>query len=387
MGAAFLLPALGWALLALAAVGTLYTLAAAVLVGRYRARPLAPPGETPAITILKPLHGEEPALEASLATFLAQDYAGAVQMVCGVADARDPAVAAVEALRAAHPGADIALVADATVHGANAKVSNLANMMAAARHDLLILSDSDIAVAPDYLARIAGALAESGVGAVTCLYHGRGQAGFWSRLTAAGIDWHFLPSVAIGLALGRARPCMGSTIALRRATLERIGGFARFADLLADDHAIGAAVRSLGLAVAVPPLLVAHGCAETSLPALARHELRWLATVRGLDPAGYAGSIVTHPLPLALLGVALAGIAPLPLALSGAALGARLLLAGRVGRLAGERPASLWLLPVRDGLSFALFCIAFGVRSVDWRGSRLTMHGKGRLSAEARSPD
>ena len=390
MSAAFLLHASGYALLALAAAGALYTLAAAWLVGRYRAGPHPPHAEAPAVTILKPLYGAEPALAANLATFLAQDYAGAVQMVCGVAASKDPAVTAVEALRAAHPGADIALVADPATHGANAKISNLSNMMAAARHDLLVLSDSDMAVAPDYLARVTGALERPGVGAVTCLYHGRGQAGFWSRLAAAGIDWHFLPSVALGVALGRARPCMGSTIALHRDTLERIGGFPRFADILADDHAIGAAVRGLGLTVTVPPMLVAHSCAETSLLALAHHELRWLATVRGLDPVGYAGSVVTHPLPLALLGAALAGTSPAPLALLAllaAALAARLILAYRVGRIASERPVSLWLLPLRDMLSFLLFGIAFGVRSVDWRGSRLHMQAKGRLAAQTRSFD
>ena len=370
----------GFVLLALAAAGTLYTLAAALLAGRYRRGVPIVEDRAPPVTLLKPLHGDEPALMANLASFLRQDYRGEIQMVCGVQDARDPAIGAVRALQAAWPHADIALVIDASRHGSNAKISNLINMAASARHGLLILSDSDMIAPPDYLSRIAGAVSQPGVGAVTCLYHGRGQAGFWSRLAAAGIGWHFLPSVIVGLATGRARPCMGSTIALRRDVLERIGGFRPFADVLADDHAIGAAVRALGLDVAIPRFSMAHGCADRSLPELIRHELRWAATVRTLDPAGYAGSIVTHPLPLALAGIALAGVGAASLGILIAALGARLFLAGRIRAVSGEGAAPLWLLPLRDVLSSAIFVLAFFVRSVDWRGAALKMVPGGRIA-------
>ena len=384
MTPAAILHAIGLILLALAIAGVAYTLAATILIGRYRTRdaaPATPDGEAPDVTLLKPLHGDEPGLTENLLSFLRQDHAGRVQMVCGVQDARDPAIAAVRAAQAALPAADIVLVVDPAPHGANAKVSNLVNMLPAARHPLIVLSDSDMAAPPDYLARIVAALCAPGVGAVTCLYHGRGRAGFWSRVAAAGIGWQFLPGVVVGLALGLAKPCMGSTIALTRETLDRIGGFARFADILADDHAIGASVRALGLRVAVPPMILAHGCSERGLVELARHELRWLATVRGLDPAGHAGSLVTYPLPLALLGLLLAGPGPLALCTLAAAAIVRLLLVLRIGHITGEDSLPLWLLPFRDVLSCVLFLIAFFIRSVDWRGARLKMAGEGRIAA------
>ncbi len=360
------------ALSLISAIGIAYTLAATLLAGRWQA-PCPPlPADPPAITILKPLYGAEPRLADNLASFARQDYPAPVQMICGVADAGDPA-------RAAAPRGGAEIVIDPTRHGANGKVSNLINISAHARHPLIVLSDSDMAVAPDYLARIAVALAAPGVGAVTCLYAGRGDAGGWSRLAAAGISWQFLPSVMIGLATGQAKPCMGSTIALTAETLARIGGFARFADLLADDHAIGAAVRDLGLTVTVPPMILTHGCDEPSLAAIIRHELRWQATVRMLEPAGYAGSTVTHALPFALL----AGIAGGGWWWLAAALLARLALAVRIDALAGRRTAPLWWLPARDLLSFGIHLGAFFTRRVDWRGARLHMAHDGRMTAEA----
>jgi ceramide glucosyltransferase len=230
----------------------------------------------------------------------------------------------------------------------------------------------------DYAARVALALRDPGVGAVTLLYAGQGDAGGWSRLAAAGISWGFLPSVMVGLATGLAKPCMGSTIALSAETLARIGGFERFVDRLADDHAIGAAVRELGLAVAVPAPILLHGCTESSLRALVAHELRWNATVRQLDPAGYAGALVTYPLAWSLLaGLAGAGWWPMF-----AALLARLALAARIDHVVGQRTAPLVWLPGRDLLSFVLHIAAFFTRRVDWRGSRLHMQTDGRLSAE-----
>ena len=139
-------------------------------------------------------------------------------------------------------------------------------------------------------------------GRSAALYRGRGDAGFWSRLGAAGLDWHLLPGVLFGTRTRLATPCMGSTIALHAETLAEIGGFPAFADVLADDYAIGAAIRAHGLKVAVPPMLVTHGCADASFSELWRHELRWAATIRGLAPLGYAGQMITMPLPLALLG-------------------------------------------------------------------------------------
>ncbi len=355
-----------------AMIGVAYTLAAAVLAGRWRPRGLAQaPADAPSITMLKPLYGPEPALEEKLGGFLDQDYPAPIDMVCGVARADDPAV---EAARAA--GAT--LVVDGRRHGSNAKISNLINMTPSAEGELLVLSDSDMVVPRDYAARIAAGMARPGVGAVTLLYAGCGETGGWSQLAAAGISWGFLPSVMIGLATGMAHPCMGSTIAIRRETLDAIGGFERFADLLADDHAIGAAVREAGLEVVVPPLIVLHGSTEASLAELVRHELRWNATVRMLDPAGYAGSGITYPTAFALLAVA-AGAGWWVLAV---AILSRLALAARIDYIVSRRTAPLWWLPARDLLSFGLYLGAFFTRRVDWRGARLHMAHDGRMTAE-----
>ncbi len=366
------------ALLGVAAIG--YTLIAALLALRLagRAPPRAAPPEP--VTLLKPLHGAEPRLAANLASFLDQRWAAPIELLAGIARADDPANAAVLALGPDGGARSARLIVTGASSAANAKIANVAALGDAAAHDVLILSDSDMAVTPDYVAGVVAALGGPGVGAVTCLYRGRGDAGRWSRLAAAAISYQFLPSVLVALASGAGAPCMGSTIALRRATLARIGGFRRFADTLADDHAIGAAVRAAGLRVAVPAMVLVHGCAETSLPALLRHELRWAATVRGVTPLPvYAGQALTYPLPLALLAAA---VAPAwGLALLGGALASRWLLARAIDRLCGARTAGHLLLPARDLLGFSVFCASFFVRSVDWRGARLAVRPDGRIVA------
>jgi ceramide glucosyltransferase len=373
--------AMGAALLAVAGIG--YLLVAARLAARLADRCLAtPPSVNPvAITLLKPLHGGEPNLAGNLATFIDQGWPADVQLVAGVADAGDPAIAAISALQSQHPDAVIDLVVDPTRHGSNAKIGNIVNLMTAARHELLVLSDSDIAAPPGYFTRIVAALAAPGVGAVTCLYRGRGDAGFWSVLAAANISYQFLPSVLVSLSLDAGGACMGSTIALRRETLDRIGGFRRFANILADDHAVGEAVRTLGLSVQVPAMIVTHGCAEASFAALVRQELRWGATVRDLRPMGYLGSVITMPLPFALLALALlpgTGTATLMIA----AIAARLLLATQIDRAASAKSAPYALLPLRELLSFGIFAASFLVRDIDWRGQKLRMLDAGLIANE-----
>lgn len=363
---------------ALAIIGCVAVLAATWATARFAGamrRPVPSVVAEP-VTVLKPLHGAEPNLTANLATFRDQDWAAPIQIVAGVASPDDGAAPGARAI-----GDALNLVIDGQRHGANAKVSNLINMMPAVRHDLIVLSDSDMVAAPDYLQRIAAALAEPGVGAVTCAYAGRGDGGFWSRFGAGMLSYHFLPSVLLSLPLGAGDVCMGSTIAMRRETLDAIGGFERFADTLADDHAIGVAVRALGLRVAVPPMLVTHASTETGFAALARHELRWMATVRDLNPAGHIGSTVLHALPLALIACALA-----PGSITGVilvtALGARMLSAATVNRMVGRRTLPYWQLPLRDLMTFAMHVASLFVRSVEWRGARLTMREQGRIEAK-----
>jgi ceramide glucosyltransferase len=279
----------------------------------------------------------------------------------------------VERLREEAATRDIELVIDPTIHGANRKVASLINMAPRIRHDVVIISDSDIRAEPDYLARVTAALQQDDVGAVTCLYHGVAAGGLWSQLGALAINAHFLPSVVVGVASGLAQPCFGSTIALRRSTLAAIGGFAAFADRLDDDYAIGAAVRRQGHAVAIPPFTVAHLCSEPSFKELWRHELRWARTIRSIDPLGHAGSAVTHALPFALIAMLLApwsGLLAPAAAVALAAVLCRAVLVRRIAQAFGLPPQPNWLLPVRDLVSFAVFVASFLGRRVSWKGHR-----------------
>src|SRR5262245_61629064 len=239
-----------WLICTLFAIfGAAYLMFAAILTRKFVDG--SPPGlrSMPGVSLVKPLCGAEPGLQAQLESFCVQDYAGPVQILFGLSDPADPAVGIVRRLIAAYPDRDIALIIDPREHGANRKISNIINMMTKSRHSLIVLSDSDIRVAPTYLRHVVGALETEGIGLVTCLYRGRPGAGLWSRLSAMSIDHHFLPNALIGLRLGLAQPCFGATMALRAETLSRIGGFEAFSDQLADDYAIGAAVRQLGLEV------------------------------------------------------------------------------------------------------------------------------------------
>jgi len=237
-----------WLFFTLGAIsGSLYALFAAVLLRRFGQKPGNLPPSSPDLTILKPLYGAEPGLEANLASFCDQVYQGQVQLLFGIHSPKDPAGTAVAGLKRRFPDHDIELLADGREHGQNPKISNLLNMLPGARYRLIVMADSDIRVGPDYLNQVVSALSAPNVGLVTALYRGFPDAGIWSRLSAASINEHFLPSVLVGLELGLAKPCFGATIALSTDTLQRIGGLGAFVVKLADDYAIGEAVRGLGL--------------------------------------------------------------------------------------------------------------------------------------------
>jgi ceramide glucosyltransferase len=367
------------ACLAVAIIGCGYVLAAAlILAPRLRTSPEVATS-CPAVTILKPLHGAEPGLYENLASFCAQDYPSPIQILFGVQDPADPGIAVVQKLIADHPGRDLELVVDPRVHGANRKVSNLVNLQPRIKHELVILADSDIRVGPDYLARVAAALRRSGVGLVTCLYRGGAAAGLWARMAAVAIDSHFLPSVLVGLSLGLARPCFGSTIALTSSVLTKIGGFKAFVQYLADDNAMGEAVRRAGMQVAIPPYLVAHMCTERKLVDLWHHELRSARTIRMVAPWGFAGSAVTHPLALGLLGALVAGFDLVSLGVLAVVVLCRLVLQARVDHTLVVSPRRWSLSLAADLLSFVAFITSFFISHVSWRGHRYKVLADGTL--------
>jgi ceramide glucosyltransferase len=337
------------------------------------------PTAWPDVSILKPLFGAEAQLAENLETYLNQDYKGKVQVIFGVQHPDDSAIPVVKSLIERYSGHDLQLVVNGAAHGGNRKVSNLINMAQVARHPLIVLADSDIAVDPNYLRTLAVTLAQPGAGAVTCLYRGTPNGGFWSRLSVMAVDDHFLPSAILGLALGLARPCLGATIALSRETLSRTGGFEAVANQLADDYAIGKAVRQAGLRVVLPPLLVVHSFEEKSLSEVVRHELRWARTIFTVDPVGYIGSGFTHALPLSLMGAALRGFDALGLAAVIGALACRLFLKYRLTREFDLPNPDYALLLARDILSFAVYLASFWSTRVSWRGQDFAVARDGTL--------
>ncbi|TAN56101.1 MAG: glycosyltransferase [Magnetospirillum sp.] len=363
-------------LVAAAAAGCLYQIAAAVLVRRYAAAKPPAPAVRPPISVMKPLCGAEPGMAENLSSCLGQEYP-AFQMVFGVADAADPALAEVAKLV---PGtAEITTVVDATAHGRNLKVGNLLNMWPSVRHDLIVIADSDIRVGPHYLDDLAAPFADPTVGVVTCLYVGKPAGGLWSALGALGINHGFLPSAVLARAIGRKDGCFGATMAVRREVLERAGGLERLADVLADDWVLGDMVRKSGLGIelaARPVDIMVH---EPDLATLFAHEIRWGRTIAAVDRPSYLASVITQPVALAVLAAVVGwGSLACLAALAGACVCR--LWAVRAEEKALELPRSgLGLLAAREFLSFVVYVVASCGRTVIWRGRRFVVRRDGTL--------
>jgi ceramide glucosyltransferase len=337
-------------------------------VRRFASKPAVAPASRPPITVLKPLHGDEPMLEAALESLFTQDYPQ-FQIVFGVHSPADPAIAVVRALRDRYPGRDVAMVIDGARHGVNHKISNLINMLDAARHDVLVIADSDVHTAPHTLERIAAALEVPGTGAVTTLYAGKAaHDGPVGALGASYISHVFLPGALLARMLGR-QDCLGATMALRRSTLAAAGGLLALVDHLADDAVLGQLVRQQGLAVRLANTVPTTTVPETSLRDLFEHELRWARTIRSLVPVGHALSLVQFPIAWALLAALATGGAAWAVALVAAAWLVRASVAFQVDRLLGlPHDGAVWWMPVRDIMCVAVIAASYRGRSVQWRG-------------------
>jgi ceramide glucosyltransferase len=361
-----------------------YIGAAVLAAWRFSRQPMSASCEGQPVSVLKPLYGAEPGLYENLRSFADQDYPD-FQVVLGLRDRTDAALPVARALIEARRQHDIALVVDPQVSGSNLKVANLENMLPAARHDLIVIADSDMRVTREYLAVVTAPLADPETGIVTCPYKGVPDGGLWSRLAALQINYSFLPGALVGDWMGVGGGCFGATIALRREVLERIGGFGRLHHELADDHRMGSAVRSLGLRAVLSPYIIENRVSEPSLASLWRHELRWARTSRMMAPGGFAGSVVTHTVVLAVL----AALVCEPIA-AGALLAGSLLLrwwsAAAIARWLDLPREGLWLLPLRDVLSFAVFLGSFCGRNVSWRDQFLRVGPGGRMRLEGDKP-
>ena len=367
--------ALGVAAAMIAGLGCIQAVVGAVLAHRFgrRAR-LGPPdvaAPLPAVTVLKPLHGDEPMLEDALASFCTQDYP-VLQIVFGVQDRTDPAIGLVRRLQARFPALDLVLVVDGTPHGANRKIANLLNMLPSARHDVLVISDSDIHARPGYLRRVVAALHRPGVGLVTTLYGGRAASPTLARrLAAAQVNHTFLPGVLMSRLLGR-QDCLGATMALRRSMLDAIGGLDALSPHIADDSALGKLVRAQGSAIAIADALTVTTVSETSLRELFAHELRWGRTVRSVEPVGYALSAIQLPLFWAVSAVLLAPSSSWSWGVLALVWAVRGVTAGVIDRMLGQAgTVPPVLLPMRDWLSAAVMLGSLSGRRVAWRGHTL----------------
>jgi ceramide glucosyltransferase len=362
-----------------------YALAIVWAARRFARRTPPQPAGTPAISVLKPLHGDERGLAENLRSFVDQDYPSH-QTVLGVRSLSDGAVPVTHQVIASRPGQDITLVVDPKASGSNLKVANLENMLPAARYDVLVIADSDMRVGASYLAALSGQLQDPTIGLVTCAYKGDSTGGLWSDLGAMHINFGFLPGVLLGEAIGWGGGCFGATLALRREVLDRIGGFARLRNELADDHRMGSAVRELRLRAVLSPYVVENRISEPSFVSLWRHELRWARTTRVVAPGGFAGSVVTHTMVIALLAAFAAQLQPVAAAFLAVSCLLRWGSALAVARILGLPLRRFWLLPMRDVLSFAVFVVSFCGRNVLWRGQLFKVDEGGRMTAEGDKP-
>jgi ceramide glucosyltransferase len=334
------------------------------------------------VSILKPLRGTDPEMYESLRSHCLQDYAE-YEIIFGVSDAADPAIEFVERLKTEFPALPIRLIVCAQRLGANIKVSNLAQMLPQARHDYLIVNDSDIRVEPDYLRRVVAPLADAKIGLVTCLYRGVPGPSLGSRLESLGISTDFCAGVLAARLLERGiRFGLGSTLAFRRRDLAAIGGFEALGDYLADDYELGKRIAAQGLKVRLSEVVVETFLPRYSLKGFIDHQLRWARTVRASRPAGYAGLLLTFGIPWALLALVFAFRSAWAWELLGAAVALRLAVAVVVGRMALRDhyvSALLGLIPLRDIAALFVWLAGFTGNTVTWRGDSFQLKD-GKLS-------
>jgi ceramide glucosyltransferase len=368
-------------LLSLATVaGIGYTLFSTAQLRKFKRKLRTPhPAFTPPVTVLKPLHGAEPRLYENLRSFCTQEYPE-FQIVFGAADADDPALEVARRLQHEFPSAGIEVVSGAPGTARNPKIANLLGMIGKAKHEILVIADSDIHAGAGYLRAVASCFADTGVGAATCLFSGLPNETAASRAGAMAVNDHFIPSVLVAAELEPLSWCLGATVAVRAGVLKQIGGLQAVGEHLADDYEIGRRVFCAGYRIALVPAVVTTDVHERDFGSLWHHEVRWARTVFAARPAGYTGSVIANPLALGFLAAVTAGFRPANLALLGAAAGVRLwshFTARDV--LAPYLPPAPGLIPVRDGLSLGVWCSAFVGRRVGWRGASYAVSADGRM--------
>jgi ceramide glucosyltransferase len=353
-----------------------------VMIAAYRYRAVRPPKLRHAepVSILKPLSGADEGLEENLRSFFTQQYPDQFEILFAVRSESDPAIPVVRKLQAEFPRIDTELCVTGEPPYPNAKVFSLECMLARARHDLLVMSDSDIRVTPCMLATVASEFQNARIGAATCPYRAVPGKSIWSRLEAIGMNTEFLSGILVARMLEGMKFAVGPTIVARRGAIAAIGGLHRLKDYLAEDFVLGRLVAEAGFGVILSSYIIEHRIGSQSFRPNFRHRLRWARSTRRSRPAGYVGQLFTNPLPLALI-VWAAAPAWWPLILLSFLVRvetARCVAGSILGDPLIRR--QWWLLPIQDMLSFAFWMAGFFGNTIVWRGRKYYLYPDGRFA-------
>lgn len=334
------------------------------------------------ISVLKPLKGLDAELYANLASLCRQEYSP-FQILCGVADACDPAAEVVRQLQRDFPSVDIELVADSRIYGANHKVSNLINLYRRAKHEIIVIADSDIRVREGYLAHINEAIATDRVGLATCVYRAVDRGPLPTAVEALFINTDFMPLVMVARKVEKSTYAFGATIAIRRAVLDEIGGFVPLVNALADDYQIGYRVAARGYRLELIHELVETVLSIEDWRSLFEHQLRWARTYRICRPGGYFASIITHGTLWATVNAIYHSFSPAACAVSAAVLGIRYASAMSMSwrHLRTETTwTELALVPLKDLMFDVIWLLAFAGDTVVWGGIRFRVDRAGEMT-------
>jgi len=353
----------------------------------------ARPGFTPPLTLLKPLHGAEPGLEANLATFFEQDYPEYEILFC-TRSAVDAGLETARRVAGRYPHIPAKFLSTGGQPDyINAKVASLERMEAEAAYEILVISDSDVRVTPDYLRAVALPFSDERVGGMCCLYRGvaapQGESGpgLWARLEAVGMSVEMTAGVLTARQMEGMQFTLGPTMAFRRDVIRRMGGFRVTADYCADDFLLGHETFKLGRTVVLSHHAIDHMVINSSLMSSLKHQARWMKSTRFSRPAGHLGTALTFSVPFGLLAWAAAAALGHPwwgLALAGWSVATRLALSMSVGRLAvGDRSwlNLLALYPVRDLMGFGFWVASYVGNRILWRGRVFELLPGGKMRA------
>ncbi len=378
------LPVAEWLCLIPALSGSLFWMLCLGAAARFLRRPRAPePAAWPPVTLLKLVRGWERGLEENLRSACVQDYPD-YQVIFSVHGENDPALPLLGRLQAEFGPERVTVVVGSVRVGTNGKINNLAGALPHARHEILVLSDSDAYLPPRYLKAMVAALLVPDVGYASSLYRAGGVRTLSERLMLLTLDADFLPSAVFAYETGASKFCLGASVALRGATLERIGGPAALADYLVEDYEMGRRITALGLRHALVPFVVEITLDVPNFPAWWRQQVQWDQKTRAARPRAFFATVVVRSVPFALLFLLLRRADALGLAVFGAALGVRWATAAlwlRWGLHDREGLRSLAWLPLRDLLGLVSWAAAQLRRTTVWRGENFVLTRDGRLQA------